>query len=99
MWCMASAESRPSHAIGVVGWAMAVLGPIALSAVLLAFRDDLFATNAALVLVLAVLAAALVGGRRGGVVAAIVAAACFDFFFTRPYYSFDINRHDDVETT
>jgi hypothetical protein len=87
------------HAIGVIGWATAVLGPLAISALLVGFRDDLFATNAALVLVLAVLAAALVGGRRGGVVSAIVAAACFDFFFTRPYYSFTINRRDDVETT
>ena len=30
---------------------------------------------------------------------AVVAALCFDFFFTRPYYSFTINRRDDVETT
>ena len=67
--------------------------------VLLAFRNDLFATNAAVVLVLPVLAAAIVGGRRGGVVSAIVAAACFDFFFTHPYYSFTINRREDVETT
>src|SRR5438876_12230592 len=99
MWCMASAVSRPANAVGVAGWAAALLGPVAVSAVLLAFRDDLFATNAAVVLVLPVLVAALLGGRRGGVISAIVAAACFDFFFTRPYYSFTINRHDDVETT
>jgi hypothetical protein len=29
----------------------------------------------------------------------VVAALCFDFFFTRPYYSFTIDRRDDVETT
>jgi len=89
MWAMPPGVTRRVHAIGVFGWAIAVLGPIALSALLVGFRDDLFA----------VLAAALIGGRRGGVVSAIVAAACFDFFFTRPYYSFTINRHDDVETT
>jgi hypothetical protein len=96
---MAYGKKKPDHAVGALGWATAVLGPIVLSAALVAFRDDLFATNAALVLVLAVLAAAIVGGRRGGVVSAIVAALCFDFFFTRPYYSFTIDRHDDVETT
>jgi len=96
---MAHGAKKSDHAIGTIGWATAVLGPIVLSAALLAFRDDLFATNAALVLVLAVLAAAIVGGRRGGAVSAIVAALCFDFFFTRPYYSFTIDRHDDVETT
>jgi hypothetical protein len=96
---MAAAAQHPDHAVGALGWTAAVLGPLAVSAVLVAFRDDLFATNAAIVLVLPVLAAAIIGGRRGGVVSAVIAAACFDFFFTRPYYSFTINRHDDVETT
>ncbi len=96
---MASRGPTPDHEVSALGWATAILGPIVVSAVLLAFRDDLFATNAALVLVLPVLAAAIVGGRRGGVVAAFIAALCFDFFFTKPYYSFTIDRHDDVETT
>jgi Domain of unknown function (DUF4118) len=77
----------------------ALLGPLALSGLLVAFRGDVFPTNAALVLVLPVLAAAIVGGRWGGAVSAVVAALCFDFFFTRPYYSFTISRRDDVETT
>jgi hypothetical protein len=83
----------------MLGWTTAVLGPIALSAILVAFRGRAFPTNAALVLVVPVLAAAIVGGRRGGALSAIVAALCFDFFFTRPYYSLTISRHDDVETT
>jgi len=94
-----SGATRPDHAVTALGWAVAILGPVAVSAVLVPFRDDLFATNASLVLVLPVLAAAIVGGRRGGVVAAFVAALCFDFFFTKPYYSLTIDRHDDVETT
>ncbi len=53
----------------------------------------------ALVLVLVVLAAAILGGRWGGAASAIVSALCFDFFFTRPYYSFTINNRDDIETT
>jgi hypothetical protein len=83
---------------GTSGWLAAILGPLVLSAILIGVRDTMFSTNAALVLVLAVLAAAIVGGRWGGAVSAVVAALCFDFFFTRPYYSFTIDRRDDVET-
>jgi hypothetical protein len=93
------ATLQPEHSVGGLGWLIATLGPLALSGILVIFRGELFATNAALVLVLAVLAGAITGGRLGGVVSAVVAALCFDFFFTRPYYSFTINRHDDVETT
>ena len=76
-----------------------MLGPIIVSAALIPFRDDFPAANAALVLVLVVVAAATVGGRQGGITSAIVAALCFDFFFTRPYYSFNIDSRDDIETT
>lgn len=95
----ATPDVRPEHEVGVLGWVTAILGPLAASGILVVFRGELFATNAALVLVLPVLAAAIVGGRWGGVVSAVVAALCFDFFFTRPYYSFTITRRDDVETT
>src|SRR5260221_7802263 len=91
--------ARDASSLGIVGWVAALLGPIALSALMVAFRGDLFPTNAALVLVLPVLAAAILGGRLGGAVSAGVATMCFDFFFTRPYYSFTINRRDDVKTT
>lgn len=80
-------------------WALAVLGPIAVSGILVAFRDQFRSSNAALVLVLVVLAAAILGGRWGGAVSAVVSALCFDFFFTRPYYSFTIDSRDDIETT
>jgi len=93
----------PGHSVdgevGLGGWVAAVLSPLSVSGVLVAVRGDFFTTNAALVLVLSVLASAIVGGRWGGVVAAVIAALCFDFFFTRPYYSFTINTRDDLETT
>lgn len=85
--------------VTAVAWAVAVLGPLVLSGILVAFRGELFTTNAALVLVLPVLAAAIVGGRWGGAASAVVAALCFDYFFTRPYYSFTINNRDDLGTT
>ncbi len=85
--------------MGIAAVAVAVLGPIAVSGLLVTVRGEIRATNAALVLVVVVVAAAIAGGRWGGVLAAPVAAACFDFFFTRPYYSFTIHSRDDVETT
>lgn len=92
-------DGTAERRVGWAGWVVAIAGPLVLSGVMVAFRGEFRTTNAALVLVLAVLAAALVGGRRGGFVSAIVAAGAFDFFFTRPYYSFTINSRDDVETT
>jgi uncharacterized protein DUF4118 len=80
-------------------WALAVLGPLAVSGILVAFRAEFRPSDAALVLVLVVLASAVLGGRWGGATAAVVSALCFDFFFTRPYYSFTINNRDDIETT
>ena len=80
------------------GLATAALAPIAVALVLLPFRDELQAANVALVLVLAVLVGAIVAGRVGGALAAVVAAVSFDFLFTRPYYSFQINSGDDVQT-
>ena len=92
-------NQEPEQGFGPAVVAVAILAPLAVSGVLLVFRDQLFTPNAALVLVLAVLAAAVIGGRWGGALSALVAALCFDFFFTRPYYSFTINRRHDVETT
>ena len=82
-----------------IGWAVAVVGPVGISLLLVPARSEIRAVNAALVLVVVVLVAAIVGGRTGGVVAALVAALSFDFFFTHPYSSLRINTRDDVETT
>jgi K+-sensing histidine kinase KdpD len=88
----------PDLPVRAIGWIVAVFGPLVISGILVLVRDELYPTNAALVLVLPVLAAAILCGRRGGVVSAVVAALCFDFFFTRPYSSFSIDRGDDIET-
>jgi Domain of unknown function (DUF4118) len=87
------------ESFGLAGWAAALVGPIAVSGLLLAIRGQVFPPNAALVLVLPVVAAAIVGGRVGGAASAVVASLCFDFFFTHPYYSLSINSRDDIETT
>ncbi len=93
------AQAGRAQTVRTLGWIAVVLGPLAVSAILVLFRGESLASNADLLLVLPVLAAAIVGGRLGGVVSAVVAAVCFDFFFTRPYYSLTIDRRADIETT
>src|SRR4051812_19368399 len=75
-----------------------VLGPIAVVLTMVPFRDSLANTNAALVLVLAVVAVAASGYRLAGILAALSAGAAFDFFLTRPYEHFTITRAADIET-
>jgi Domain of unknown function (DUF4118) len=78
--------------------AAAVLGPLALAAVLLPWRGSWSNTNVALLLVVAVVAIACLGNRLAGALAALSAAAWFDFFFTVPYDRFTISRSADVTT-
>jgi K+-sensing histidine kinase KdpD len=76
-----------------------VLGPPALCAVLVPFRQSFANTDAALVLVAGIVAVASLGNRLGGWLAAISAGIWFDFFLTKPYEHFSITSRTDVETT
>jgi K+-sensing histidine kinase KdpD len=78
--------------------AVALGAPLAVAALLSAFRDDLSSANVVLVLVLVVVAVAATGSRAAGVVAALSSAVWFDFFLTEPYLTFTIADRDDVET-
>jgi K+-sensing histidine kinase KdpD len=73
--------------------------PCGISGLLAPFRSTFPNTDAALVLVVAVVAVAANGHRPAGWVAAASSAIWFDFFLTRPYERFVITRHTDVETT
>lgn len=77
----------------------ALAAPLLVSLLLVPFRGSLSSTNMALILVVVVVAVAAAGNRVAGALTALSAAAWFDFFLTRPYQSFTINRADDVETT
>ncbi|MFG2821484.1 DUF4118 domain-containing protein [Kitasatospora sp. NPDC048365] len=77
---------------------LAAGAPLALSAVLLPFRDSPANTDIALLLVVVVVAAAAFGHRLAGAVAAVSAAVWFDFFFTRPYQQFAIDKSSDITT-
>ncbi len=76
-----------------------LLGPLAVTGVLVPFRPSFPNTDAALVLVLVIVAVAAAGNRLAGLLAAVSAAVWFDFFLTQPYERFTITRHTDIETT
>lgn len=79
--------------------AAALLAPLGLAAVLVPVRGLIANTDAALALMLVVVAVAAAGNRLAGIVAALSAAVWFDFFLTRPYEQFAINRARDIVTT
>ena len=78
--------------------AAAVVGPLALAAILLPWRGSWPNTNVALLLVVVVVAVACAGNRLAGALAAISAAVWFDFFFTVPYDQLTISHSADVTT-
>jgi hypothetical protein len=71
---------------------------LAVSAVLVPFRDSFANTDAALLLVLVVVAVAANGYRLAGILAAVSAGVWFDFFLTQPYERFTISNRADIET-
>ena len=77
----------------------ALVGPFAVSALLVPLRSGLSNANVALVLVVVVVAVAAIGNRFAGALAALSAAVWFDFFFTEPYQRFTITTRADLETT
>jgi hypothetical protein len=79
--------------------AAGLAAPLALAAVLAPFRSSFANTDAALAMIVIVVAVAAAGNRLAGLVASVSAAAWFDFFLTRPYETFTINRAADIETT
>jgi hypothetical protein len=82
-----------------VAVAAGLLAPLALTAILVPFRTGFANTDAALALILLIVAVAAAGNRIAGYLAAISSAVWFDFFLTRPYERFTINRATDIETT
>lgn len=77
---------------------VSALLPLAISAAIAPFRQNLENTNAALLLVVVIVAAASTGIRPAGIMAALSSAVFFDFFLTAPFNSFAIFTRSDVET-
>jgi K+-sensing histidine kinase KdpD len=73
--------------------------PAAAAAALVPLRDHTPNTSIALIMVVVVVILALPGNRLAAALGGLGAGVWFDFFFTRPYYSFSIALHNDLETT
>ena len=77
----------------------AVVAPVALTAAILPFRDQVPSATVALALAVLVSLLAAIGTRVTAVIAAVSAALCFDIGFTQPYGSLAIAHPQDIETT
>ncbi len=86
---------RPEH-LAATAWVVALFGPPAVAAALIPARSWITGTNVALALVIVIVLVAATGRRGAAAAAALSSMVWFDFFHTRPYYSFTISRHEDV---
>jgi K+-sensing histidine kinase KdpD len=77
---------------------VAVVLPLAVTGVLVPFRNSLANTNLALILVLVIVAMAALASRLAGLLAALSAAAWFDLLLTQPYGRLAITDRTDLET-
>ncbi len=73
-----------SRARTVGGWALAVLGPPALTGVLLLERDNLSLASDLMFFFTLVVATAIVGGLLPSLAAALLASSLLNYFFTEP---------------
>lgn len=80
----------------VAGWILAVVGPIALTA-LLSLTQDTQALPTELLLLLALtVGVALVGGRSPALVCAVLSSVLANYFFTEPRYTLTISEPENV---
>src|ERR1700677_2378017 len=80
-------------------FALAIVVPLVVAAILVPFRGTFANAAAGLILVVVIVAVAGGGTRFSGFVASVSAAVWFDFFLTKPYDSFVISQRADIETT
>ena len=79
-------------------WVAALVAPVGAALALTLVRAHFGAADDVLVLVVFTVAVASSGNRGAGALAALASAAAYDFFLTRPYQSFRIDRGTDVTT-
>jgi hypothetical protein len=78
---------------------LALLGPAAAAALMIPLRSHVTNTDLALAMVVVVALVVLPGRRLAALIAGVSAGVWFDFFLTKPYESFSIQRGADVQTT
>jgi hypothetical protein len=78
---------------------LALLAPLAAAALMIPLRSRVLNTSLALAMVVVVALVVLPGSRLAALIAGLSAGVWFDFFFTKPFESFSIQRSADVQTT
>lgn len=92
-------EAAPSLAFGQkMGYLFGSLLVAVASAVALALSSWLQSGNLVLVYVLAVVFCGLKYGARPAIFTALLSFLSFNFFLTDPYYTFFVNKNDDIAT-
>ncbi len=77
-------------------WVVAVLLPVAVTLLLLPFRDVLSLTSVLLAYLLGVVASSLIGGLAPAIGTALVAGGLANWFFTPPYHELTISEPENV---
>lgn len=80
------------------GYAFGALFTAAASALALALDQWLESGNLVLIFVLAVVLCGLKYGARPAIFTALLSFFSFNFFLTEPYFTFNVNKNDDVAT-
>ncbi|HEX6932985.1 MAG TPA: DUF4118 domain-containing protein [Streptosporangiaceae bacterium] len=80
----------------IAGYALAVLLAPLLTLLLANLRDHLNLTSDMLVFLTCVIAVALVGGLIPAVIAAVVTSLFLNYYFTPPFYTFNINEPNNA---
>ena len=86
----------PSRERVATGYAIAIVGTIALTASLLPVRDSITPLSKGFGYLVVVVIAAAVGGLWPGIAASVFGFLTFNFFFLPPYNTFVIGRGEDV---
>ncbi|WP_214109823.1 DUF4118 domain-containing protein [Acrocarpospora catenulata] len=80
----------------LTGWAAALAGLPALSAVLAPFREDLSLPSEILLFLVMTVGVALIGGMWPAVTAAVTGSLLLNYFFTPPLYEFTIHDPENL---
>lgn len=80
------------------GYAFGLLYTAIASVVALVLEQWLQSGNLVLILVLAVVICGLKYGARPAIFTALLSFFSFNFFLTEPYFSFNVNKNDDIAT-
>jgi two-component system sensor histidine kinase KdpD len=93
---IARSPLKPSRRL--IGWALAVLAPAAVTALGAVLRAELILSTNVVGYFLATMLVALVGGLGPAVFAAVFSALLLNFFFTPPFFTLSVDTQQNVVT-